>query len=117
MIQMEPKDSAQGTDGPSEEESLAGVLSHPVRRQIVEHLRGRDGEGLRLLTIHVTRREADRQGTSISEIGHDSVRREIEEDHLPPLVEAGLLSYTQDTEWVELNGHNNEILDRVLNDG
>lgn len=80
------------------------VLSHPVRRAIVETVRGNDGAGLRYLAIEVACREANRRGSSASAVGFDRMREEIETHHLPVLVDAGIVHYNDETEWVRTDG-------------
>lgn len=66
-------------------EATADALSHPIRRTIVDHLYGTDGEGLRYLSIVVTREQANRRGVTITSVGFDPVQEEIVTEHLPVL--------------------------------
>ena len=97
--------------GDHDPDEIADALAHPVRRAIVEHLRDADGEGLRYLSIVVTKREAARREVSITSIGFDRVQEEIVNEHLPVLEDAGLVHYNPTTEWVEMDGVPGEYLD------
>lgn len=97
--------------GDNDPDEIADALAHPVRREIVEHLQDVDGEGLRYLSIVVTKQEAARRGVSISSVGFDRVQEEIVNEHVPVLEDAGLLHYNPTTEWVEMDGTPGKYLD------
>lgn len=97
-------------------DAIADVLSHPVRHRIVERLRGREGEGLRYLSIVLARREARRLDTSIASIGFGDMLDEIESTHVPALEGAGLIHYDPDTEWLEMDGAPPEYVDSEFDD-
>ena len=95
-------------------EAIADALSHPARREIVDHLRGTDGEGLRYLANVVTREEANRRGVSITSVGFDRVQEVIVTEHLPVLEDAGLVNYNPETEWLEIDGAPGEYIDSEI---
>lgn len=97
-------------------DAIADLLSHPIRRYIVGHLRDNGGVGLRYLSILVTRLEAERLDRSKTAIGFQRMQEEIGNEHIPLLEDAGVVEYNPDTEWLELNGAPTDCVDSALDE-
>lgn len=93
-----------GWETKREEEAAVDALAHPVRRQLVDVVREKEGAGLGYLAVTLDRSNADGATGSRRSIGVDRMRTELEETHVPRLEAAGLVEFTPETGWVELGG-------------
>lgn len=74
--------------------SRSVAVANPVRERVVAYLLSvEDDVGMPLVVNEVARFIAGRGAASVREFTLDRVRRDLETEHVPVLVEAGLVTY------------------------